>query len=196
MKSVLFTYTSIHTFTQVQTVNSFATPASLKLLPLPPQAPAVSLQIAAALPHNNYSDNAFRNSFFYQVGLKLCICRVELGWAARSGSRQSLKLHSRRLFTLPPNSAVSRPGEGEVSLSLLNQFHVQIDFFFKGYPVDRRMASEISVFAESSVQPTRCEALVPVSSFFFCCCLCSGAGSYATSGLIGWRGFADFATQN
>lgn len=68
-----FTYTSIHTFTQAQTVNSFATPASLKHLPLPPQAPAVSLQIAAALPHNNYSDNAFRNSFFYQVGLKLFV---------------------------------------------------------------------------------------------------------------------------
>ncbi|XP_057695565.1 uncharacterized protein si:dkey-103g5.4 isoform X2 [Corythoichthys intestinalis] len=29
--------------------------------------PAVSLQIAASLPHNNYHNNAFKNSFFYQV---------------------------------------------------------------------------------------------------------------------------------
>ncbi|KAA8594298.1 hypothetical protein FQN60_005132, partial [Etheostoma spectabile] len=30
------------------------------------QTPAISLQIAAGLPNNNYFNNAFRNSFFYQ----------------------------------------------------------------------------------------------------------------------------------
>lgn len=33
--------------------------------------PAISLQIAASLPNNNYFNNAFRNSFFYQVNLEL-----------------------------------------------------------------------------------------------------------------------------
>ena len=35
------------------------------------QTPAISLQIAASLPNNNYFNNAFRNSFFYQVNLDL-----------------------------------------------------------------------------------------------------------------------------
>ncbi|XP_061576516.1 uncharacterized protein LOC133442523 [Cololabis saira] len=34
--------------------------------------PSVSLQIAASLPNNNYVNNAFRNSFFYQVKLEQC----------------------------------------------------------------------------------------------------------------------------
>ncbi|XP_024910791.1 uncharacterized protein si:dkey-103g5.4 isoform X2 [Cynoglossus semilaevis] len=37
--------------------------------------PAVSLQIAASLPKNNYSNNAFRNSFFYQEAEKMLFVR-------------------------------------------------------------------------------------------------------------------------
>ncbi|CAL8351040.1 unnamed protein product [Lota lota] len=38
----------------------------LKLLHTLKLTPAISLQVAASLPHNNYANNAFRNSFFYQ----------------------------------------------------------------------------------------------------------------------------------
>ncbi|XP_030237257.1 uncharacterized protein LOC115561364 isoform X2 [Gadus morhua] len=38
----------------------------LKLLHTLKLGPGISLQVAASLPHNNYADNAFRNSFFYQ----------------------------------------------------------------------------------------------------------------------------------
>ncbi|XP_077422396.1 uncharacterized protein LOC144052329 isoform X3 [Vanacampus margaritifer] len=39
---------------------------NMDVLCFPPQTPTVSLQIAASLPDNNYYNNAFRNSFFYQ----------------------------------------------------------------------------------------------------------------------------------
>lgn len=46
------------------------------------QTPVISLQIASSLPNNNYFNNAFRNSFFYQVNLHIfdktfCLCFPE-----------------------------------------------------------------------------------------------------------------------
>ncbi|XP_075892174.1 uncharacterized protein LOC142895202 [Nelusetta ayraudi] len=82
-------------------------------------APAVSLQIAAALPHNNYSDNAFRNSFFYQGSRRTLFIRRQRLQSA--GGFSLLLLHCLSHVALQDMSCDSSPAFRRLFFRMLQE---------------------------------------------------------------------------